>query len=146
MRRPLRRISAPGLAGLALFLFHIAFLPRLVWCHKADGGLAIETEIVSGECSCDVCLSFRRDISRLPNVRRPGIPAFEVSACTHERRPFESSLGGVTKKSPFSFFPSPLDIISFSSGFTEAVLHAAPLNLDALLDRPPPQSLAVLRC
>jgi hypothetical protein len=75
------RFLAIAFVGLHVFFAVRASLPALVFCHKVDGGSAVEFDAGSG-CPCEECEHCRA--RRLAPRSGPAVPGFEACHCQHE--------------------------------------------------------------
>ena len=75
------RFLALAFVGLHVFFAVRASLPALVFCHKANGGSAVEFDTGSG-CPCEECEHCRA--RRMAPRSGPAVPGFEACHCQHE--------------------------------------------------------------
>jgi hypothetical protein len=71
--------------GLLQSVFLLAAVaPRMVWCHKPDGRMAIELEASPGECHCQQCPLCRERASGVQSEDPGPRSSFHAVHCRHD--------------------------------------------------------------
>jgi len=78
-----RALSSFLVCVLIVFSIEIV-LPIMVWCHRADGKIALEFEIVASGCHCDTCELCRERQRTEPVSGRDGTRCWKASHCLHD--------------------------------------------------------------
>jgi len=146
MKAMTSRNPAAGLLVLWTLLFTLGISPHPVWCHKPDGRVVVEAEIVPGECRCERCLREHGGESRDSCAPASGATSIDPLLCRHGRLPSDTELASAREARRFEFF-SAVPLPAAAPAIAEPISpRTASSPLKTPLVKPPPEFSALLRC